>query len=150
MMKAAQRAKRRNAGFTLVELMVVIAIIGILAALVVPSFMRNLDEGKVTAAKAQIKLFETTLMQYKIKLGKYPSTAEGLNALINNSTGQSFLQNASSIPMDPWGRPYQYVSPGTKGHDYEIVSHGEDGVPGGTGYAADIVSWDISGSGTQK
>jgi general secretion pathway protein G len=142
---AKRAAGRRDGGFTLVELMVVIAIIGILAALVVPSFMKNLDESKVTAAKAQINLFGTSLMQYKIKVGKFPSTGEGLNALIQNSSGQSFL-NASTIPPDPWGNPYVYVCPGTKGHDYEITSYGEDGTAGGSDYAADIVSWDLAGN----
>lgn len=151
MTAAAKRGTtRRNAGFTLVELMVVIAIIGLLAALVLPSFMGQLDEAKVTSAKTQIKLFETALMQYKIKIGKYPTTGEGLNALLNNSSGRSFLQNVSAIPADPWGNQYQYVSPGRSGHDYEIVSYGEDGTAGGTDLNADIVSWDLAGKSNQK
>lgn len=145
-----ERAKRlRRAGFTLVELMVVIAIIGILATLVVPQFMGFLDDAKVNAAKTQIKNFETALQAYKIKVGKYPSSGEGLNSLLSNSTGKSFLQNVSAIPPDPWGNPYQYVSPGTQGHPYEIISYGEDGVRGGTDYAADIVSWDLAGTGNK-
>ncbi len=136
---------RHTAGFTLVELMVVIAIIGILAAIVVPQFMNQLDEAKVNAAKAQIGSFQTALKAYKIKMGKYPSSGEGLNALINNSSGQKFLESAT-VPKDPWGNDYVYVSPGTRGNDFEIISYGEDGVAGGTGYAADIESWNLSGT----
>lgn len=147
---AKRETARRNAGFTLVELMVVIAIIGLLAALVLPSFMGQLDEAKVTSAKTQIKLFETALMQYKIKIGKYPTTGEGLNALLNNSSGKSFLQNVTAIPPDPWGNAYQYVCPGTRGHDYEIISYGEDGTSGGADLAADIVSWDLAGNSNKK
>ena len=132
-------------GFTLIELMVVIAIIGILAAVVVPQFMGQLDEAKVNAAKAQIVSFQTALKAYKIKVGKYPSSGEGLNALVSNSSGRSYL-DSDKVPKDPWGNDYVYTCPGTGGHDFEIISLGEDGARGGESeYARDIVSWDLSG-----
>lgn len=137
---------RRRAGmrgFTLIELMVVIAIIGILATIVVPRMMTGVDEANVNAAKAQIKAFQTGLAMYKLKFKKYPSTGEGLEALINNER-QNFLE-AESVPNDPWGNPYIYTSPGSDGRDFDIVSYGADGAPGGTGYNADIQSWNLQG-----
>jgi len=80
---------------------------------------------------------------------RYPTTGEGLKALISNSSGRSFL-DAGSVPADPWGNEYAYVCPGTQGHDYEIISYGEDGQAGGSGYAADIVSWDLAGKRQQQ
>lgn len=135
------------AGFTLIELMIVVVIIGVLAVVVVPNMMGAADDAKVTAAKAQIRSLDTALTNYKLKFNKYPSTGEGLQALINNSK-QNFLQQ-DNVPKDPWGYEYVYTSPGAKGHAYEIVCYGEDGQPGGSEYGTDIVSWDLQGSGNQ-
>lgn len=148
MKKSQWRVRHRQGGFTLIELMVVIAIIGILAAIVVPKFMSQLDEAKVASAKAQISSFQTALKAYKIKVGKYPSTGEGLNALLSGPGGTSFIES-ETIPLDPWGNEYAYACPGTKGRDFEIVSYGEDGQPGGTGFAADIVSWNLNAKSDQ-
>ncbi len=136
---------RRERGFTLVELMVVVVIIGILAALVVPTFFKQADRANVTAAKGQINLLKTALGMYKMEFKHFPSTSEGLEALINNER-EKFLDQ-DLIPLDPWGYPYIYVCPGTNGHDFEIVSYGADGAPGGTGYDADIFSYDLSDKG---
>jgi len=132
-------------GFTLIELMVVIVIIGLLAALVVPRYIGAADKAKVTAAKTQINLFKSALTMFKLEMGEYPQTSEGLEALINN--GKKNFLDQDTIPLDPWGMPYVYVCPGTQGHDFEIISYGSDRAPGGSGYAADIVSWDLQASG---
>ena len=136
---------RRESGFTLMELMIVIAILAILVGIVAPRMMGGLDEANVAAAKAQISNFKTSLTAYKIKIKKYPSSGEGLNALINNSKNQNFLDGAD-VPKDPWDNDYIYTCPGTHNMDFEIVSYGADGAPGGTGYDADIESWNLKGN----
>ncbi|HOE67795.1 MAG TPA: type II secretion system major pseudopilin GspG [Candidatus Hydrogenedentes bacterium] len=133
-----------NAGFTLMELMVVIAIIGILAAVVVPKMVGRLDDANVKAAKAQISNFKTALIAYHTKFHKFPTTGEGLEELINNPKEK--LLDSDSVPKDPWGNPYVYTSPGARDKDFEIVSYGRDGQPGGTGYDADIESWNLQGN----
>lgn len=139
-----RQALRDRAGFTLIELMVVITIIAVLAAFVAPQFLTNVDQANQTAAKAQIKLFDTALMTYKLKFKKFPSSSEGLAGLNNNPSGIKYLQE--DVPKDPWGNDYQYTSPGRNGNPYEIVSYGSDGAPGGTGFAADIESWNLQGT----
>lgn len=128
---------RGDAGFTLVELMVVIAIIAALAAIVGVNVLNSLDESDVTNAKAQIRNFKTALISYKLKYNKFPSAGEGLEGLINNEKGIKFL-DASEIPLDPWGNPYIYTSQGS--NKFKIVSYGADGQPGGAEYDADIES----------
>lgn len=132
-----------SSGFTLLELLVVIVIIGLLAAYVGPKYFSQLGKSEVTVAKAQIEAFEKALDTYRLDVGRYPTTEEGLAALMaapQTNTGKwngPYLKKG--IPQDPWGRPYQYRAPGSKA-EYEIVSIGKDGQPGGTGEAADISS----------
>ena len=143
--KRSERRKRQ-AGFTLVELMVVIVILGLLAALVAPRFLAVADEAHVNTAKAQISHFKTALTQYKLEFKKFPSTSEGLEALINNEKNKKYL-DSDTVPKDPWGNAYVYTSPGAGGHDdFEIVSYGADGQKGGQGYDADVESWNLQGS----
>ena len=137
-MTTKRNARRR--GFTLIELMVVIAIIGVLATVVTASLLSASEEGNVTAAKAQIKNFETALMQYRLKNKTFPTTEQGLQALISGP--QRFL-NSNSIPKDPWGNDYVYRAPGPDGMPYEIISYGANGQPGGSEYNADISSADL-------
>jgi len=140
-----QRAPSRvaPAGFTLLELLVVIVIIGLLAAYVGPKYFSQLGKSEVTVAKAQIEAFDKSLDTYRLDVGRYPSGEEGLNALMAAPPSAGAKWNGpylkKGVPQDPWGHPYQYRSPGTKG-EYEIVSLGKDGQPGGTGDNADISS----------
>ncbi len=137
------RTRRTRAGFTLIELMVVIVILGMLVALVGPRLIGQTDKAKVQTAKTQIANFGMALKLYKLQFGKYPTSGEGLAQLVNNGE-ENFLEQ-DAVPNDPWDNPYIYTAPGSNGHDYEIVSYGEDGAPGGSGYATDIESWNLSG-----
>lgn len=132
-----RRARGGNSGFTLVELMVVISIIAVLAAIVGYNVLSSVDDGNVAAAKAQIKQFDTALVAYKIKFKKFP---ESLDALVSPPEGEPIL-TSKSIPADPWGNPYQYQLEGSR--KYVVISLGADGAPGGEDVDADIRSDDI-------
>ena len=121
--------KLKQRGFTLLELLVVIVIIGLLAGYVAPRYFSQVGKSEIQVAKAQIESFEKALDQYRLDTRRYPSTEEGLQAL------GPYLRKA--VPNDPWGRPYVYRTPGTKG-EYEILSYGRDGKAGGTGADADV------------
>lgn len=130
-------------GFTLVELLVVMVIIGLLAALVGPRLFPKLGKGKQSAAAAQIELIGQGLDHFRLDTGRYPTTQEGLNALTVNPGIEKwegpYLKKA--LPVDPWGKPYQYQSPGSHG-DYDLFSYGRDGTTGGEGEDKDIASWE--------
>ncbi len=144
---AAGQATRKNhsatrsaAGFTLLELLVVVTIIGLLAAYVGPKYFSQLGRSEQGVAKAQVEAFARALDTYRLEVGQYPTTEEGLNALLTKPASAAkwngpYLQKA--VPSDPWGRAYLYRAPGANG-DFEIVSYGKDGQPGGTGDAADV------------
>lgn len=137
------KKKRNQRGFTLIELLIVMVILGLLAALVGPRMFGKVGSSKQKAAEAQISLFGTALDTYRLDVGKYPTTDQGLEALRGkpdetaNWDGPYLPKN---IPADPWGNPYEYRSPGDHG-DYDLFSLGADGNPGGEGEDADIVSW---------
>lgn len=143
MQKQGLAASKRQAGFTLLELLVVIVIIGLLAAYVGPKYFSQLGKSEVTVAKAQIEAFDKSLDTYRLDVGRYPTAEEGLGALMTAPPSAGAKWNGpylkKGIPKDPWGSDYQYRSPGTKG-EYEIVSLGKDGQPGGSGDNADISS----------
>ena len=136
-------AARGARGFTLLELLVVIVIIGLLAAYVGPKYFAQLGKSEVTVAKAQIEAFEKSLDTYRLDVGRYPTTEEGLGALLVAPPAAGTRWNGpylkKAVPLDPWGHAYQYRAPGSKG-EYDIVSMGKDGQPGGSGENADISS----------
>jgi general secretion pathway protein G len=139
------RARRRvQAGFTLIELMVVLVIIGVLAALIVPNVLDRADDARVTAARTDVNNLMQALKLYKLDNQRFPSTEQGLQALIVKPTTVPVPPNwkpyLDKLPGDPWGRPYQYLNPGVKG-EIDVMSFGADGQPGGEGKHADIGSW---------
>lgn len=134
---------RKRSGFTLLELLVVMVIIGLLAGYVGPKYFGQIGKSEVKAAKAQIDAFEKALDQYRLDVGRYPPTDAGLAALVSKPANEPkwagpYLKKA--VPSDPWGRPYAYKSPGEHG-EYDLLSFGKDGRPGGSGEAADITNW---------
>lgn len=134
----------RQTGFTLIELLVVMVIIGLLAALVTPRFIRQEEKAKVKAARAQIELLGAALDTFRLDVGRYPTSQEGLNALRERPPGLERWDGPylrKEIPLDPWGNPYVYRSPGEK-EPYELFSYGADGVSGGSGDNSDINSWE--------
>jgi general secretion pathway protein G len=133
----------RQRGFTLIEIMVVVVILAVLGALVVPQVLDKVDKARVTRAQSDIRAIATALDLYRLDNFKYPTTDQGLAALVKQPADPTITNYPSggylkSLPIDPWNNPYQYVSPGLDGRDYEITSYGRDGKPGGEGYDADI------------
>jgi general secretion pathway protein G len=140
----SRRALHRRRGFTLVEMLVVITIIGLIMGLVGPRVLNYLSESKAKAAKIQIESFASALDLYYLDTGRYPATSEGLAALVQRSGGAASWNGpylkGGVVPNDPWGKAYVYRSPGEHG-PYDMTSYGADGQEGGTGAAADITSW---------
>ena len=132
-------AGRVERGFTLLEIMVVLVIIGVLAAVVAPRFLERADEAKVETCKVQIGNITQALKLYRLQHGRYPSSDEGLHALV--SAGKGGKRYMDSVPKDPWGHDYLYLSPGVHG-DFDILSYGADGKAGGDGINADVGSWE--------
>ncbi|MFT4045351.1 MAG: type II secretion system major pseudopilin GspG [Solimonas sp.] len=143
-----RRQGARQGGFTLIEIMVVVIILGILAAMVVPKIMDKPDQARVVKAKQDIRALESALNLYKLDNFNYPSTQQGLEALVVRPSGDPEPKNykaggyIQTLPKDPWGNPYQYLSPGTR-NEIDIFSYGHDGKPGGEGIDADIGNWDL-------
>ena len=139
-----KRRNRGRAGITLIEMLVVVTIIALFAALVAPRMFKQSDKAKVTAARAQINSFMTALGSYKLDTGVFPSTEEGLQALRVAPPNLAQWQGPylpQEIPVDPWGHPYLYKFPGEHGDEPDLICYGADGQPGGDGINSDIVSW---------
>ena len=140
--------RNRQSGFTLIEIMVVVVILAVLGALVVPKILENVDKARVTRATSDIRAIETALDLYRLDNFKYPTTEQGLQALVKQPADPSITNYRSegylsALPKDPWNNPYQYQSPGADNRPYEITTYGKDGKPGGEGYDADISSTSI-------
>jgi general secretion pathway protein G len=132
-------------GFTLVELLIVVIILGLLVGLVGPRLLGRVGQSKTAAARAQVELFGAALDQYKLDVGSYPTAAQGLDALVKNPSAANWdgpYLKKGTIPKDPWGNPYKFACcPGQHG-DYDLWSEGSDSAPGGTGESADVTSWE--------
>jgi general secretion pathway protein G len=138
-----RRQQIQAAGFTLLELLVVMVIIGLLAGYVGPKYFGQIGKSEIKVARAQLDALEKALDQYRLDTGHYPASESGLAALMQKPPNEAkwdgpYLKKI--VPLDPWGRPYVYKLPGEHG-DYDLVSYGKDGQPGGTGEASDIVNW---------
>jgi general secretion pathway protein G len=133
-----------QAGFTLIELMVVLVIIGVLAALIVPNVLDRADDARATAAKTDVNNLMQALKLYKLDNQRYPTSEQGLQSLVSKPAASPVPPNwkpyVEKLPNDPWGRPYQYLNPGVKG-EIDVMSFGADGQPGGEGKNADVGSW---------
>ena len=136
----------KQSGFTLIEVMVVVIILGILAAVVVPNIMDKPDQARITKAKQDIRALESALNMYKLDNFVYPNTDQGLEALVQKPSGtpdpKNWKQYLKRLPEDPWGNPYQYLNPGIQG-DIDIFTFGADGVQGGEDTGTDIGNWDL-------
>lgn len=149
-MRVLRYSKRCDwpAGFTLIELMVVIVILGILATIIMPKILDRPEQARRMKAKVQIRNFQSALALFKTDTGRFPTTSEGLEALVDNPGLRGWKQGGyiegGKVPLDPWSNPYIYICPGMHVDDYDLESYGKDGEDGGIGDGADIESWSLN------
>jgi general secretion pathway protein G len=152
--KTAMQTLKRQSGFTLIEVMVVVVILGILAAVIVPKVIDKPDEARLVKVKADIQEIQSTLEVYKLDNYVYPTTDQGLQALVQKPSSDPspphWKQYLDQLPMDPWGHPYQYLNPGSHGMSVDIWSNGADGQPGGDGVNADVGNWNLNDNGSNS
>ena len=147
-MKLSNTRRRHNAGFSLIEILVVMVIIGILVSLVAPSVLNRVDDARLQKVEADFKAIESALSIYNLDNFNYPSTDQGLQALVSKPDGQPEARNwkkggyLKEMPLDPWGREYLYLSPGENGREFDLYTLGADGVSGGEDQNADMFSGD--------
>lgn len=145
------QTRKSHSGFTLIEVMVVVVILGILASVIIPKIMDKPDEARIVKAKQDIRTLQSTLEMYRLDNYVYPTTEQGLQALVQkpgNPEAPHWKQYLDRLPVDPWGHPYQYLNPGTHGGAVDIWTNGADGVPGGEGANADIGNWNLDDNGS--
>jgi len=137
--------RRRYKGFTLIELMIVIVILALLASTIMPKILDRPEQARRTKAMLDIKNIETALASFKIDTGRFPTTSEGLEALVGDPGIAGYHPGGylEKVPKDPWANKYMYLCPGVHGTDYDLESFGKDGEDGGTGDSADIESWNL-------
>ncbi len=141
-------SNKKQSGFTLIEIMIVVVILGILASIVVPNIMGSPDEARIVKVKQDLRVLEGALNLYKLDNFNYPSTDQGLEALVKKPLGQPEAKNwkkggyIKKLPKDPWGNDYLYISPGSQG-EFDLFSYGSDGRKGGSDTAADIANWEL-------
>ncbi len=134
--------------FTLIEVMIVVVILGILATLIMPRILDRPEQARRLKAKVQVKAFQSALALFKTDTGAFPTTSEGLNALVVNPGVDNWAKGGyleqGKVPLDPWGNPYVYICPGRQGPDYDLISYGRDGEAGGSEDNADIENWNMT------
>ncbi len=136
-----------RAGFTLVELMIVVVILGLLATVIMPRILNRPEQARRTKAKIEICNIESALALFKTDTGRFPTTSEGIEALVSNPGIKGYNSEGylDKVPLDPWGNKYIYISPGLHSKDYDLESYGKDGEDGGAADAADVESWSLDG-----
>lgn len=139
------RQRLQKAGFTLIELMIVVVILGLLATIVMPRILGRPEQARRMKAKVDIRSIESTLALFKTDTGRFPTTSEGLEVLVSDPGIKGYNSDGylDKVPLDPWGNRYIYLSPGVYGKDYDLESYGKDGEDGGTDKNADIESWNL-------
>lgn len=145
MQNRAMHTMHRQKGFTLIELMIVVVILGLLATIIMPKILGRPEQARRVKAKADIRSIQSALALFKTDTGRFPTTSEGLEALVNNPGIKGYNSDGylDAVPVDPWGNKYIYISPGVHSKDYDLVSSGKDGEIGGVEDDADIESWDL-------
>jgi len=142
-----KKQKLHNAGFTLIELMIVVVILGLLATIIMPRILNRPEQARRMKAKVDIRSIESALALFKTDTGRFPTTSEGLEVLVSNAGIKGYNADCylDKVPSDPWGNKYIYISPGVHSRDYDLQSYGKDGEGGGTEDNADIESWNLEG-----